>query len=73
MTGNEAHQDGECKIKFSLKADDDVLAIALLMQERLSADRLVPVAQALACLAPALWGDPERRALELTPKLTSAA
>lgn len=76
MMTEELRQIGESDVGFSLKADADVLAIALLMQERLGADRLVPVAQALACLAPALWGQADvgqGRALELVPSLSSAA
>lgn len=45
---------------MQLQMDPDVLAVAVFMQERLTADRLVPVSQAIAEIAPALWGRFER-------------
>jgi hypothetical protein len=54
---------------MQLQTDPDVLAVVEFMQGRLTGDRLVPVAEALAGIAPALWGHFERsqvRALSLT-------
>jgi hypothetical protein len=51
-----------------LEIDPDVKAVASFMQEQLTADRLVAVAEALAGLAPVLWGHFQRsevRALSL--------
>jgi hypothetical protein len=39
-----------------VQIDDDVGRVLSFMQETLPADRLVPVASAVAGLAPALWG-----------------
>jgi hypothetical protein len=53
---------------MQIAADPDLLAVAEFMQSRLTADRLVPVAHALAGIAPALWGhlpSTEVRALSL--------
>lgn len=48
---------------MNILADPDLEAVAEFMQARLTADRLVPVAEALAVLAPALWGHFERSEL----------
>ncbi len=53
---------------MEIAIDPDVQAVAAFMQEHLTADRLVPVAAAVAGLAPALWGHfqtSEVRALSL--------
>jgi hypothetical protein len=53
---------------MELHVDPDVKAVATFMQEHLTADRLLPVANAVAGLAPALWGHfqaAEVRALSL--------
>ena len=53
-----------------LQTEPDVMAVLRFTQERLTADRLVPVSQALADIAPALWGRFERsevRTLSLVP------
>lgn len=41
---------------MDLVFDEDVKAVAEFMQERLSANRLVSVANGLAAIAPLLWG-----------------
>lgn len=51
-----------------VELDSDVQAVAAFMQDNLTADRLVPVTEALAEIALALWGHFERsevRALSL--------
>jgi hypothetical protein len=56
-------------MELRIETDPDVLAVVTFMQENLTADRLVSVAEALTGLAPALWGHFERsevRALSLT-------
>ena len=53
-----------------LETDPDVLAVIEFMQNRLTADRLVPVSEAIVGLAPVLWGHFQRtevRALSLAP------
>ena len=53
---------------MQLQIDPDVKEVAAFMQAHLTADRLVSVSEALAGLAPALWGHlgrSEVRALSL--------
>lgn len=46
-----------------MNADSDVEAVARFMQANIAAAKLVPVAEAIASLAPALWGRYGRDAL----------
>lgn len=62
---------------MALTADADLQAVAEFMQANIAGEKLVPIARAMAGIAPALWGhvpEAEVRALSFHPvKPTLAA
>jgi len=54
----------EARSGADVRVDSDVLAVAIFMQERMAASRLVAVADGLAAIAPLLWGHYEAEAVQ---------
>jgi hypothetical protein len=51
------------EVKMTLEVDPDVLATAEFLQRNFAATKLAPIAEALAVLAPILWGRYAREAI----------